>query len=105
MIKAEYFSYLAFVNWNLVGELCPVSDVEVVPAHEADGLSVMVLLGRVEGQRVGAVIGDVLTRLRRKQLQETYLKNILETQMSVVPFQKNTNVEMSKYSKAQLIYF
>ena len=65
--------YLAFVHGNIVAELSATSDLQIVPAHQSDRFPVVILLGRVEGQGVVAVVSDVLARHRRQQLQEADL--------------------------------
>jgi len=51
---------LAFINWNVVAELSASPDLQIIPTHQSKGLSVVILLGRVESQRIVTVICDVL---------------------------------------------
>ena len=66
-------SYLTFIDRNFIGELSTMPYVQIIPAHQSNRLPVMILLGRVERQRVGAVVRYVLARLGRKQLEEADL--------------------------------
>jgi len=67
---------LAFVDRDLVAELAPVPDLEIVPRHQRHRPPVIISARVVVPDRVRAVVRDVLARPRGEHLQECDLVGV-----------------------------